>query len=212
MSTSFHISQSELLMPLSDPVEKKLINRLAKDGLLTEVVTKALQQAKKSHLHQKRDEGTPYFENHIVPVTNNLLDYYELNNQTPPIKTITAAILHDTLEDDKSIDHSVFKKTFGKDVYDMVMTLTKPDIKDGWKKTLTAYMSNLYKSTKETKLIKCADMLANIKSLSLSPNKEKQISVLKKFEEFYLPFAKQTDAWFYDQIKSEFERVKRSIE
>lgn len=89
----------------------------------TDFVSKAVNFATMKHLGQKDDEGKDYFEVHLFPVLMATKCY------TSDCEVLSAAILHDTLEDTETT-YEELEKEFGKRVADLVHEVThegKPD-------------------------------------------------------------------------------------
>ena len=82
-----------------------------------ELIEKAYTFAEKAHLEQKRASGDPYFV-HVFE-TAKILSKIGMD-----AKTITAGLLHDTLEDTKTTEKDV-KENFGEDVLFLVKGVTK---------------------------------------------------------------------------------------
>jgi len=168
---------------------KKLIKRFSKED--QKRVLGAYRFAKKHHGDQMRDEDVPYII-HPVRVANILMeerDFYD-----PAV--IMAALLHDVVED-TDIKLRQIQKKFGSDVKMLVAGLTRiktretKDIK--FKKTM--------KADYRVRMIKCSDVLDNVRSWPLSTKTYKFPRWFKEVREMYLTLAENTDMYFYDEIK-----------
>jgi hypothetical protein len=145
-------------------------------GLNTEArVLDALAQAERSHANQPRRDGGSYLEQHIMPVALSALREWHYNAavsaDVSKVDIVIAAILHDVLEDDRSLNPTIIAARFGADVASIVSTLTKPVIKlDGFDKIRAKwfknfiYVSRLGRSRPAALAIKMADRLNNIVS------------------------------------------------
>lgn len=188
--------------------KEALIEELDKKGVaITPLLNKAFQQAEKTHQGQKRDDGSPYLEQHIYPMVFDLLS--SMGDQNCPEKLLVAALLHDVLEDDKAITEAEFVGLFGQDIYDIVKPLTKlkaensPLLSENEKRDINAKMlEGISKSSKFAKLIKLADRANNLASTitikDINPKKFKRYLI--ETEELYLPFAKKESDYYFDKL------------
>ncbi|MFH1173905.1 MAG: HD domain-containing protein [archaeon] len=191
--------------------EPKLRKLLSAQHLLTPLVEKALQQAKRSHEHHKRDSGASYLEEHIYPVTSSVLEHYTGEHKD---KVVATALLHDVLEDDPHLDREQFAKDFAP-VISWVEALTKPAWKDAQGTTMeekkhvafSAYLKQLNAAPQEVKLIKCLDLLNNITHMTLA-TPARRASLLRKFDVAYLEFIKTSCPFLYERIKEKHTIAK----
>ena len=79
-------------------------------------------------------------------------------------KAIVAGILHDTLEDTFTKPDEISKK-FGQDILEIVQTESEDKSKT-WEERKQATIDHLKTASLETKLVCCADKLANIRSMA----------------------------------------------
>jgi len=79
-------------------------------------------------------------------------------------KTIVAGILHDTLEDTFTKPDEISEK-FGQDILEIVKTESEDKSKT-WEERKQATIDHLRTASLETKLVCCADKLANIRSMA----------------------------------------------
>ena len=181
--------------------ENKLVDMLDTSGFWNEGVKKALELAKKVHGEQKRDDGAPYLEQHVYPVTASLLWIKRLDGlKGINIKKwmIPAALLHDVLEDG-DIDENEVKDKFGENVYNAVKTLTKGrSWEEKW--DIEAYKKNIMNAPKEVRIIKLADRTNNLLCLKYA-TENKRRRYLDETREFYLPLARETSNYFYTWIR-----------
>ncbi|MBI4119645.1 MAG: RelA/SpoT family protein [Parcubacteria group bacterium] len=157
------------------------VKELAKENALIE---KAYEIAEKAHAPQKRKTGEPYF-NHCLATAQAVADW-KLDEQS-----IAAALLHDVVED---TDYSLEKirENFGEEIAFLVDGVTKlGKIKY---RGVEAQVENLRKMilalSRDIRvvLIKLADRLHNMKTLSsLPPPKQKRIAL--ETLEIYSPLA-----------------------
>jgi len=192
-----------------DYLEKKL-KRLGVS--LTPLIMLAFEQAEKSHAHQKRDDGSSYLEQHIYPVTDNLIDFCIAERKKITEELVIGSLLHDALEDDSSLSHHKFKKNFGLKIFKIVHPLTKTFSGKMSKQKRRAYnqlyFAKLEASPWETKVIKLADRFNNISSIHVTPKKDKLARYIEETIEFYLPFAERVSAYFYVKIRDKLAELE----
>ena len=106
--------------PLSDLAADKMkeINE-AYDGEQKDLIVKAYNFAKDAHADQKRLSGEPYFI-HPCAVADILVD------MGLDAATISAALLHDTIEDTDVTDEDI-RREFGAEILELVLGVTKLD-------------------------------------------------------------------------------------
>jgi len=164
-----------------------------------ETLSKAYVFALNAHKNQKRDSGDPYLS-HPVAVANILTDL-KLDSAT-----IATGLLHDTIEDTKATYKSV-EKEFGKEVADLVEGVTKISQLEG-KVTQTSKAENFRKlilaTSKDIRvlLVKLADRLHNMRTLSSIPEKMKRERIAKETMEIYAPLS---DRMGMNHIRDELE-------
>ena len=152
------------------------------------VIINAYKYASELHKTQKRHSGDPYIS-HPVAVANILA---ELKLDGP---TITTALLHDTIEDTKATYDEV-KNNFGEEIADLVDGVTKISKLEVEKKTLTAgenFRKLILATSKDIRvlLVKLADRLHNIRTITSIDKKEKRERIAKETMEIYAPLAER---------------------
>jgi len=164
----------------------------------TELIRKAYFFSSEAHQREKRKDGTPFIE-HPLAVASILAD---LRMDTT---TITAGLLHDTVEDtDVSIEE--IKKLFGYDTAFLVGAVTKLS-KMQYKSKEIAQAENFRKMFLSMAedirviVIKFADRLHNMRTLgSLSENQRQRIA--QETLDIYAPLANRLGIGW---LKVEFE-------
>jgi RelA/SpoT family (p)ppGpp synthetase len=169
------------------------------------ILTKAFNFALDAHKHQKRDAGEPYII-HPVAVAD-ILTELKLDSAT-----ITTGLLHDTIEDTKATYDSV-KEEFGQEVADLVNGVTKISALEE-KAVENSKAENLRKlilaTSKDIRilLVKLADRLHNMRTLSSVKDEGKKIRKAKETMEIYAPLA---DRMGMNRIRDELEDLSFSI-
>lgn len=127
----------------------------------------ALESARKAHKGQKRIEGTPYLI-HPIRAAITLLE----DAQVWDADVIASALLHDVIEDCGVLPSAV-EKRFGKRVGRFVQLLTRPQRpkEDEIQKETNKmrHLKKLSKVSREAQMIKCADILDNVRSAAEVP-------------------------------------------
>ncbi len=120
---------------------------------------KAFEFASKVHNGDKDDAGRPYVEAHILPVVSILKQI------TKDKEIITAAYLHDTIEDSNTTYNEI-KDNFGENVANIVNEVTKvgPSKND--------YFPRLH--SKKAIILKFADRLQNLSRMEPAWNEARQ--------------------------------------
>ena len=179
----------------------KLYNKFFDHAILTRAFNFALE----AHKHQKRDAGEPYII-HPVAVAD-ILTELKLDSAT-----ITTGLLHDTIEDTKATYDSV-KEEFGQEVADLVNGVTKISALEE-KAVENSKAENLRKlilaTSKDIRilLVKLADRLHNMRTLSTIKDESKKIRKAKETMEIYAPLA---DRMGMNRIRDELEDLSFSI-
>ncbi|MDR1194875.1 MAG: RelA/SpoT family protein [Endomicrobium sp.] len=181
---------------------KQVLVYLQKEDLA--LIEKAYEYASYAHSYQLRASGEPYLV-HCVSVAKNLAEL-----KIDPA-TITAALLHDILEDTLVTEHELIKE-FGEEVVSLVKGVTKlnkyqfqdniTEQAENWRKMLLAVVKDI-----RVIIIKLADRLHNMRTIKfLAPDKQKSIS--QESLTLYAPFAHRLGIYKW---KSELEDLAFEI-
>ncbi|MCX6739424.1 MAG: HD domain-containing protein [Candidatus Parcubacteria bacterium] len=150
-----------------------------------EKVDYAYDMAKYGHRNQFREGGDRYFE-HVRATSIILIDELGITD----VEVIISALLHDMLEDSFLLTPERIKITFGERTAIMVSAVTKPKKDDPRFVTNDerhAYYFNQVRSAcMAVKLIKIADRLQNLRTLSVC-SFEKQKRKVKETRDIYFP-------------------------
>ena len=144
-------------------------------------ITDARNFAKKKHAGQLRKNGKTTTFSHLKDVVKNLKKMKVTNKDT-----ICAGWLHDTIEDTDT-DFDIIKDRFGKNVADIVVSVTK-DNRLPKKQREIKYTKDLRASNSKAKIVKIADILANVND---APNAGKNTRWEKQ------QFLKKSKYWNY---------------
>jgi len=169
------------------------------------VIRQACDFSQQAHADQFRVSGEPYFQ-HAIAVAN-ILSELNLDHET-----ITAAILHDVVEDTRFTLKDI-QKSFGKNITSLVEGVTKMKLiqafqalpgtdkkehiqSENLRKMLLAMAEDI-----RVVLIKLADRTHNMRTLG-ALSKDKQARIAQETLDIYAPLANRLGIW---QIKWELE-------
>jgi GTP pyrophosphokinase len=169
-----------------------------------ELLEKAYAVASQAHEGQLRASGEPYFV-HCYAVATILTDL-KLD-----VTTITASLLHDTIED-TPVTVADIRREFGPEISVMVEGVTKissyhfPDREiaqaENWRRMLLAITKDI-----RVILIKLADRLHNLRTIGYLPG-EKQRVIAGESLNLYAPFAQRLGIYRW---KSEMEDLSFAV-
>lgn len=150
-------------------------------------IEKAYNASKDAFRGMGREGGERYFE-HLRAVALILMVHLRIKNH----KLITAALLHDIVEDIPSWNINRVKKEFGEEVALLVEWLTKPPISefDSKEERNRVYHGRFESAPREFFLIKLADRLHNVMTL-YSCDAGKRVRKIEETKRFYLPYAEK---------------------
>jgi len=150
----------------------------------------AYRLASKAHEGQRRRSGEPYLH-HPVEVTRILLG---LLHRRSDLTILEAALLHDTVEDNREMTLEDLSDAFGPEVAALVDGVTKISDLPFRQPEITAQSENyrkmLLSMSKDIRviLIKLADRLHNMRTLDALPEK-KRIRIARETKDIYAPIA-----------------------
>lgn len=197
-------------MPKLEEITSLLNNPSKKDLAL---ITKAYDFAEEAHRPQTRFSGEPYF-NHVFATAKNLAEL-----GMGPI-TISAGLLHDTLED-AGVSEKTLEEEFGKEILFLVDGVTKLGKLryHGAERHIESLRKLFVAMSKDLRvlIIKLCDRLHNMETLKyVKPEKQKRIA--SETLEIYAPLAYRLgirrlsrqleDLSFPYVYPHEFEKVK----
>jgi (p)ppGpp synthase/HD superfamily hydrolase len=148
-------------------------------------VIDAYDMAESIHEFQKRPDGTPYFW-HPSRVAKIIL--VELNQTDTNI--ISAALLHDTLEDSHVLTPEILDLNFGTYTSYLVQQLTKDIKAEGAMKDWVEkeYIAKLMAASEDARMLKLADRLDTYRCLEFNV-KRNPIKYIMQTQEHYFPLA-----------------------
>ena len=152
----------------------------------------------------ERQDGSDY-SIHCIEVTNTLISFCVKDENV-----ITAALLHDIVEDVEGYTFKMIENIFNTEVSYLVKLVTKEkgtNVKDPEK--LKKYLNNI-KQNQNASIIKTADRMHNMMSLD-GQKFEKRYQKALETEEFYLPFFKEC-RYLYPRYENLFYMARAQIE
>ncbi len=165
------------------------------------LVKKAYEFAENAHSCQVRRSGEPYFT-HPAAVASILTDLMI----DPP--TITAGLLHDTVEDCSAVDIETIRKEFGEEVaalVDGVTKLDKLDFSNREEQKAESLRKMILAMSKDIRvvIIKLADRLHNMRTLTHQPP-ERQKAIALETLDIFTPLAHRLGM---NAVKQELEDI-----
>ncbi len=189
----------------------------SKDTTDVALVSKAYEFAREAHGEQKRYSGDLYFI-HPAEVA------YMLAVMGMDADTITAGLLHDTVED-AGIQTSTIEEQFGHDVLTLVEGVTKlGTLRYRGVQRHTESLRKLFAATAKdirVLIIKLTDRLHNARTLEHVPKVEKRTRIAQETLEIYAPIADRLgmsvmktdleDAAFRFAYPTEYEKTRELL-
>lgn len=145
--------------------------------------------SREMHEGQKRHSGRPYYEHPVAVAT--ILAGLHLD-----VDTIITALLHDTVEDTSATLDEI-RKRYGDDVAELVDGVTKLTQVSRSRGVVARQAENLQKFvlaiSRDVRvlLVKLADRLHNMRTLSVVPKPESRERVARETMEIYAPLARR---------------------
>lgn len=163
-------------------------------------IRRAFEMAREAHSKQKRKTGEPYIL-HPIAVAHIAAEELGLDADS-----VTAAFLHDVVEDNRNYSIDDIKTAFGDDVAFLVRAVTKQKKEkyemskqiDNFKQMLTSMQYDI-----RALLVKLADRLHNMRTLSSMPP-DKQMKIAGETDYFYAPLATRLGLY---NVKTELENL-----
>lgn len=187
-----------------------LISRLSHDAQA--LLRKAYRQAKEAHAHQMRDDGTPYIL-HPLRATLCLIDECGITD----VETLCGMLLHDVVED-TPLTNEMIVRDFGGEVACLVRNVTRPrplcENDEMIRKDKAQKFLAIMDMDEKTRLIKCADVLDNVRSWPNIPCNSLAQKKLPRWHEeikkFALPLAQKTHLVLFTELDNAFSFAKKN--
>ena len=213
-------SASQPQTKLAGQMRHRLLLAIEQFQVLDKVMLgKALATAEEVHAAQFRkgtkenpQHGAPYI---VHPMRVALIIVEELELKEPI--AIATAILHDAVEmSGGKLTIGRVEEQFGRPIAMMVSILTKPALKSDTpfierEQKLKIYRERIAHASVETKLVKLADRLDNLRDSLEILDKGFQMRYLKETRDFYQPMADYTDPYLNDEMVVACQRLEHAI-
>lgn len=184
--------------------------------LASDEVQAALTLAEIAHRDQKRDEGKPYLEYHIYPVTLEVVRsawFFAPLLLAPTLPA--AALLHDAVED-SGLTLADVQRYCGEQVRVNVEALTKPprtsfpgSEEEQRNAVNEAYFKGLRAAPHEAHFIKLEDRLQNLRTVHLGRNVAKTLHYIRETRQWHLPFAQEVCSWYAQELESTLKVLEK---
>lgn len=167
----------------------------------------AYEMAASVHEYQLRNDSTPYFW-HLSRVARIVIHELEYINAD----VISAALLHDVLEDSDIITAEVIKYNFSAYIAYIVEVLTKNIRLLGVQREQedVEYIERLRYSSIDCKIVKFAERLDNYRCLEFGV-KRNPFGYIEATERDYYPMAREERHPHLEHIVEEMDRIKRKL-
>lgn len=175
-------------------------------------LTKAYTSAKKAHAKQKRDDGTPYI---LHPLRAMVCLMGECG--VADVDTLCGAILHDVIEDTPLTNDSI-ARDFGQKVARLVQNVTRPrpttEDDEIIRKDKAQKFLAIMAMDEKTRMVKCADVLDNVRSWPNIPCDSMAQKKLPRWHEeikkYALPLAQKTHPVLFAELDSAFSFAEKN--
>ena len=188
---------------------EELIHDIAKrvDPVDLTTVLGAFEMASSVHEYQRRNDSTPYFW-HLSRVASIVIRELGYNNGD----VISAALLHDVLEDSDIITAEVIKYNFNAYISYIVEVLTKNIHLLGVQREQEDrdYIERMRFASVDCKVVKFAERLDNYRCLEFGV-KRNPFQYIGETERDYYPMAQEEENDMLDRIVEEMDSIKRKL-
>jgi (p)ppGpp synthase/HD superfamily hydrolase len=192
-----HYSRDELIRDIGERV----------DPVEMTTVLGAFEMAGSVHEFQVRNDSTPYFWHlsRVASIVIRELEYYNGD-------VISAALLHDVLEDSDIITAEVIKYNFNAYISYIVEVLTKNIHLLGMQRRQeeTEYIERLRFASIDCKIVKFAERLDNYRCLEFGV-KRNPFLYIEETERDYYPMAEAEQNDMLRRIVDEMDSIKRKL-
>lgn len=167
-------------------------------------LVRAFRFAEAAHNGQTRDEGTPYIEH---PIRVAMILWEELGIRD--VDMIVAALNHDVLEDCDWLDTGVLEGALGERSTGFIQDVTKPRVPDAEKAQRDqVYLEGLSQLPHESRLIKLADRIDNLRGVIHANDPAKAARYLEVSRQAFIPLALATEAAAADMVAAACDDIE----
>ena len=187
----------------------EIADKAANNMDVTDTVQRAKNMAKMFHEGQnRRGKGgfVPYYDEHILGVYNILKDECQIEDE----EILVTALLHDTVEDTSCTLEDI-EKVFGSEIREHVRLLTRIE-----GEPFSVYARRLFANgTDKTILVKLADRLHNLRTISYMPDTNWiQKKIKQSYKDILNPLheaMKRIDSPYNDKISMLADMIEEQI-
>jgi (p)ppGpp synthase/HD superfamily hydrolase len=167
----------------------------------------AFRFAAAAHAGQTRDEGTPFIEH---PVRVAAILWGELGCRD--VDVLVAALNHDVVEDSELVDAALVASAFGERVAALVLDVTKEEAAahDSAARD-RAYLDRLPRLSLDSRMLKLADRIDNLRSVLRSGDPDKARRYLEVSRAEFIPLALSTDQAAARLVTEACDAVERML-
>jgi (p)ppGpp synthase/HD superfamily hydrolase len=167
----------------------------------------AFRFAAAAHAGQTRDEGTPFIEH---PVRVAAILWGELGCRD--VDVLVAALNHDVVEDSELVDAALVASAFGERVAALVLDVTKEEAAAHDRAARDrAYLDRLPRLSLDSRMLKLADRIDNLRSVLRSGDPDKARRYLEVSRAEFIPLALSTDQAAARLVTEACDAVERML-
>jgi len=178
---------------------------LYSNNLWNKRVKKAYKISVNTHKDVIRDDGESYLEQHIFPITIAVINEYQAAENIEDI--IITSLLHDTIEDSKTVGYVELLDLFGDNIASAVKSLSKPKFSSN--RTIERkhlehkmFVEQLRIMPRWVQVIKIIDRINNLSCTEAHRRAKQYIRFLKDTKDSYLPLASEISEELFLEMKS----------
>jgi (p)ppGpp synthase/HD superfamily hydrolase len=220
------VKQSERNVGSPSLTEDGLRAELSGLGIRLEAIEDVLTLAREIHGAAKRDDGTPYLDEHVFPIAREVAAYLStvppatLDGDSDVVGTTIVALLHDSLEDCASGTKPDVRRrieaAYGEEVLGAVETLTKKPKEDysdlspneAECRREDDYMRAIRDAPYLVRLVKVFDRINNLRCIHKSPQPGKSQQYVEETLKYHLPLASEIDPSLADAMRQVIDHLR----
>lgn len=156
-------------------------------------------------LSRNNNRNDPYI-NHCIRVSLILSEEICCKD----VNALSAALLHDVFEKTRnpSYDSTRLLADFGKDIGNIILTLSRNSMEDRKSEYLRHYFEKIATSSKVTRYVMLADRLDNARFLKNVSQRERAFRYKEETEKYVIPIAQATDERFAIKLSIALYEIK----
>lgn len=205
LSTTAPLSISQTVEELEEAFFVRVSTLFEPSGEAFRLIKGAFVTAKIAHKGAFRDEpGVPYLT-HPVETALILIEEFGVLDHS----VIALALLHDALEENRSLSFSLLELLFPQSIIGGLKVLTRPEAV--WTEDANiAYHYRFLDAERMVVLVKLADRLHNMRTLEHITDRSRQARIVRDNETFYLPLARAHSVGVHE-METEITKAKTRL-